>query len=54
MFIKFNLYQGDTVVSDTIDSATNLLPGQNVKVQAFVNTIKGKPDSFNVTEITAY
>lgn len=54
VYIKFNLYQNNMVVSDTIDSVANLSPGQSFKVQAFVNTIKGKPDSFKVTEISTY
>ena len=31
--------------------AENLEPGQKWKIQAFINTFNGSPDSFKVTEV---
>ncbi|HFM4099570.1 FxLYD domain-containing protein [Escherichia coli] len=34
-----------------MDTASNLEPGQKWKIQAFINTFNGSPDSFKVTEV---
>lgn len=54
VFVKFNLYQGNTVIGETIDSASNIAPGEHWKLQAFINSFKGLPDSYKVTEIQVH
>lgn len=51
VFVKFNLYQGDTIIGETIDVGENIGPGENWKVHALIDTLKGIPDRFKVTEI---
>ncbi|MFO7444207.1 FxLYD domain-containing protein [Escherichia coli] len=50
-YIKFNLLKDGVVIGQTIDTASNLEPGQKWKIQAFINTFNGSPDSFKVTEV---
>ncbi|GAB7258989.1 FxLYD domain-containing protein [Dickeya ananatis] len=49
--ITFNLLKGGTVISNTVDVAQNLAPGQNWKVQAMINTFKGEPDTIQISGI---
>lgn len=51
VFVKFNLYQGNTIIGQTIDVGENIEPGEYWKVTALIDTIKGKPDRFKVTDI---
>ncbi|MDT3518165.1 FxLYD domain-containing protein [Escherichia coli] len=50
-YVKFNLLKDGVVIGQTIDTASNLEPGQKWKIQAFINTFNGSPDSFKVTEV---
>ncbi|EFE4913809.1 TPA: hypothetical protein OMI58_004943 [Escherichia coli] len=50
-YVKFNLLKDGVVIGQTIDTASNLEPGQKWKIQAFINTFNDKPDSFKVTEV---
>ena len=50
-YVKFNLLKDGVVIGQTIDTESNLEPGQKWKIQAFINTFNDKPDSFKVTEV---
>lgn len=50
-FVKFNLLQNGIIISSTIDTSTGIKPNQQWKIYAPVDTSKGKPDSFEVTDV---
>lgn len=52
-YVKFNLLQNGVIVSSTIDTASGIKPNQQWRIWAPVNTISGKPDEFEVIEISS-
>jgi len=51
VYVKFNLYQGNTIVGETMDIGEFIGPGENWKVNALIDTMNGIPDHYKVTEI---
>ncbi|MBC8954475.1 FxLYD domain-containing protein [Xenorhabdus sp. PB62.4] len=51
VFVKFNLYQGNTLVGNTMDMAQNLGPRESWKIQAPTNPFAYKFDSYKITSI---
>ncbi|MBD2794089.1 FxLYD domain-containing protein [Xenorhabdus szentirmaii] len=51
VFVKFNLYQGNTLVGNTADMAQNLGPRESWKIQAPTNPFAYKFDHYKITSI---
>ncbi|OMQ20914.1 hypothetical protein BMI79_17290 [Serratia oryzae] len=51
VFVRFNLYQGNTAIGETIDIASNIAPGESWRLQAIINSFKGRPDGYKITDI---
>lgn len=51
VYVKFNLYQGNTIIGETMDIGEFIGPGENWKVNALIDTMNGIPDHCKVTEI---
>ncbi|CDG16790.1 FxLYD domain-containing protein [Xenorhabdus doucetiae] len=54
VFIKFNLYQGDALVGNAIDTIQDLGAREIYKIQAPTNPFLYKFDSYKVTSIEIY
>lgn len=50
-FVKFNLLKNGIIISSTIDTSTGIKPNQQWKIYAPIDISKGKPDSFEVTDV---
>jgi hypothetical protein len=51
VFVKFNLYKGNTAIGQTLGVGKDIEPGEYWKVTALIDTLKGKPDRYKVTDI---